>query len=628
LKSPLTIILFGLLALLTAHFFPAIGSASDDLPETFRVNRIDIKGAHDIKPKAIRSVLSIQPPPRWRFWTRQPVASQEDLSDDTDRISQLYKSFGFYQTEVTDDVRLIKDTSDSPPIVRVTYHIEEGMPVTVDRILVDIDGQEPPIPVDKILNAIPLKTGMRFEEKSYRESKQVIQSRFGGSGYPLAKITGQALIYPATGKAVVTFSVDPGRLCYFGETTVIEAASVVSEKILLRSRTYRPGEIYDTRKVDKSQRNLYNLDVFKAAVIEPGTPDPDSDQIPMSLELKPKKKRSIKLGIGYGDEDGLRLRAGLIYRNPFGRGGKLTFDAKRTDLLNKASAGYSQPYFWDARTALDMETGVLREFFDSYESSKLYGTARITRAVRSHLDFTAAYLLEYSEVVDLALTDPEELAQYREDHSFFTSSVFLEMTKNTTDSDTNPKRGSVVSGSVEVASTLFGSELTYIKPSLELKRYIKLPFETILAGRVRLETIFDAENNQDIPIFKRLFLGGANSVRGYGFQELGPLDETGNPKGGQSSALANIELRHQIVGVLSGVLFLDMGMIDEDKLRFNSDGVRSSAGAGLRVDTPLGPIRLDFGYQLNPAKYIDEDETIPLEKTDRWHIHFNIGHAF
>lgn len=616
------------MAFLSFLQFSVIGVAAAELPETFRVYRIEIEGAHAMKQKEVRSVLMIRPSSPWRFWSKRSISSQEDLSDDNERIAQFYKSIGFYHAEVTYDISVADEASESSPAVHVTYHIKEGEPVTVERIVMDVVGQETPIPVEKILAAIPLTSGMRFEENAYRESKQVIQKVFGSRGYPLAKVTGQALVYPATNGAVVTFSVSPGRLCYFGETTVIEDVPVVSEKILLRSRTYRPEEIYDIRKVEKTQRNLYNLDVFKAAVIQPGTPDPDTGQVPMSLELKPKKKRSLKLGVGYGDEDGLRLRAGFIYRNPFGNAGRLTFEAKRTDLLNKASTGYSQPYFWDARTALHTETGVLQEFLESYESSKVYGTARITREIRSSLNLTAAYLLEYSEVVDLDLTDPQEVAEYREDHSFFISSVFMEMSKDTTDSGTNPKKGSVVTGSVELASGLLGSELTYVKPSLELKRYIKLPFGTVLAGRLRFETIFDSENDQDIPIFKRLFLGGANTVRGYVFQELGPLDETGHPKGGQSSALANIELRRSIIGVLSGVLFLDMGIVDEEKLRYNGDEIRSSAGAGLRVDTPLGPLRLDFGYQLNPPKYMGVDETVPMEKTDRWRIHFNIGHAF
>lgn len=614
-------------AFLTVLLFSTAGIASD-LPAMFRIDRIQIEGTHDIRKKTVSSVLLIPPPSPWRFWNERPVASEDEVSDDAERMAQFYKSVGYYHADITYDIRITGDAPASTPTAHVTYHINEGTPVVVDSIDVDVEEQELPVPVEDLLRDIPLETGVRFEEKAYSESKQMIQKQFGAIGYFLAEVTGRALINASTNRASVTFSVVPGRLYYFGETTVIEDEPIVREKVLLRSRTYHTGEIYDTRKLDKSQRNLYNLDVFKAAVIQPGAPDPETGRVPISLELKPKMKQSIKLGIGFGNEDGLRLRAGWTYRNPFGRADRLTFEATRTDLLKKASAGYSQPYFWDERTALRTEAGALRETTDSYESNKVYGTARITRTIGYKRDLTAAYLLEYSEVVNFKLSDPRELAAYIEDHTFFVSSIYLEINRNTTDSETNPKNGSVITGSFEVASRLLGSELTYIKPSIELKKYIELPLGTVLAGRVRFETIFDPETNKEIPIYKRLFLGGANTVRGYGYQKLGPLDENGNPVGGQSSALANIEFRRPIVGILSGVLFLDLGMVDRDKLSYNLDEVRASAGAGLRLDTPIGPVRVDYGYQLNPPDFPDEGDGTSGLKMSRWQIHFSIGHAF
>jgi outer membrane protein insertion porin family/translocation and assembly module TamA len=608
-------------------FFAVAGLAAD-LPNTFRVHRVDIEGTHDLKDKEIRSTLLLSPPSRWRFWKKRPMACGEDLSDDADRIIQLYKSNGYYHSQVTYDVQISKGSGASPASAHVTYHIEEGMPVTVDSILIDFEDLEIPVSVENLLGAIPLKPGMRFEEKAYRKSKQTIQKQFGGNGYPLAEITGKALIYPSTKKADITFSVDPGQLCFFGSTTVVGDGPFVSEKVLQRSRTYLSGEVYDTAKVEKSQRNLYNLDVFKAAVIQPDLPDPETGQVSLNLELKPKKKQSIKLGVGYGNEDGIRLRAGWTYRNPFRRAGRLTFEAKQTDLLRKASTGYSLPYFWDSRSALDTEVGTLQEFLDSYESLELFTTMRITRTMKYHLKLTTAYILEYSELTDLNLTDPQEQAAYREDHSFLTSSIFLEINRNTADNELNPKKGSNITGFVEIASSLIGSDLTYVKPSLEFKQYIDLPLGIVLAGRVRFETIFDHEDAKEIPVYKRLFLGGANTVRGYAYQKLGPLDETGNPLGGQSSALANIELRRPIIGILSGVLFLDMGTVNEEKFNFAQEEIRTSAGAGLRVDTPLGPIRLDYGYQLNPPELPGDNADSSIWSSDRRRIHFNIGHAF
>ena len=96
----------------------------------------------------------------------------------------------------------------------------------------------------------------------------------------------------------------------------------------------------------------------------------------------------------------------------------------------------------------------------------------------------------------------------------------------------------------------------------------------------------------------------------------------GNPEGGQSTALANIELRRPIFGIVSAVLFLDAGLVEADGFNFNGSDLRYSTGGGIRIDTPVGPLRLDVGYKLNPP---DNPDGTGM---DRWRVHFNIGHAF
>jgi outer membrane protein assembly complex protein YaeT len=606
-------------------FHPAALAA--DLPVEFFVKGVNIDGAHNLKKKKIKSVLTTVPPPFWRIWVKSPLASEGDISDESYRITQLYKTMGYYHAKVTYDVDVSESKPDRTPKARVTYIIEEGAPAIVDRI--DIISGDPsvPLPLSDLHETIPLKTDEIFEEEVFRSSRKVIERELGAIGYPLASVDETALVYAANDTAVATYTIDSGMLSYFGDTTVIGDAQALSDKILKRAITYESGEVYDITKVETTQRSLYNLDIFRAAVLQADIPDPETGVVPMTLELKPKKKQRVKLGVGYGLEDGVRLKAGYAYRNPMHMGGMLYLEAQRTDLYRKALVGYNQPYFWDSRSAFLTESGIVEEILDSYKSRELFGTARFTRDMGNNYDTTLAYFLEYSELLDLDITDPEEQAAYREDHTYLTSSLFGEIVRDTSNSTTDPETGSTITCSLKVASQLFGSGLTYVKPIIEISKYFKLPGETILAGRIRFESIDDPEKNEEIPIFNRLFLGGSHTVRGYGYQMLGPLDATGNPLGGQSTALANIELRRPIFGIVTGVLFLDMGMVDRDSFQYNDD-IRYSAGAGLRVSTPLGPLRLDYGYKLNPQHLpagTDPDDGLP---ENRWRIHFDIGHAF
>ena len=600
--------------------------AAPEAQGPFRVSAIRITGNRHLSTRSLMEQMAVKKQPWYRFWATPPRLDNAAVADDANRILRHYRSRGFYHAQVTPRI----DAAPGPPPrrARVTYVVTEGTPVMVRTITFDVHGDSATFSRQQLLDAVHVRTDTRFEEKAYRRAKQSLERYFGARGYPMAEVTGKVRIHPNADKAEIHFTVTPGPRCLFGETQPEDADATVRKEILQRARQWEEGTLYDVRKVEQTQRNLYNLDVFKAAVIRPGAPDPITGRVPMTVAVKPKKRQRIKGGLGYGDEDGIRARLGWTYRNLGRRAGRLTVEARRSDLIRQASASYEQPYFLDAKTAFQMEAGFLAETLDAYDSRRFLGMARVTRRLKENWALHLEYRLEQSDLADLMLADQMEQRAFLQDNSFRISAGFLEISWDTTNSEPNPRKGWRFDGSVETATSLMGSEIAYVKPSMELARYQPLPFDTILAGRFRIQALQEMEDTGHIPIFKRLFLGGAHTVRGYAFQKLGPRDAGGTPQGGRSAALGNLELRRHIAGKVSGVLFFDVGTVERAAFHWTPDSLRYTAGAGIRFDTPIGPLRLDAGYKLNPQNVPAPLAAGDPEKESRWRLHFNIGHAF
>jgi len=614
-------------------FASADPSAAVEAPDSFKLNRVKFNGVQKVSKNELSKTLVSRTPLWWKIWIPKPVLSMEDLEGDLLRIKQFYKDYGFYHAEVTCQTRILgggevedKDNStgkEKPdaakqlPLVNVTFNISEGRPVLITRLEVKVAPPKENLNPQAFVDALALKTGQVFEAPRYREDKKNIQKRLANRGYPFAKLSGSVRINTAANLAEVLFTIDPRRQHTFGKVTILENQAKVKEIVVRRAITFKKGDAYSADQVEKSQRNLFNLDVFRQAVIQPVEPEPDAEAVPMNVELKAKKRQNVRLGVGFGTEDGFRIKGAWAYRNLWGWAGKLSLNGKRSDLIESIYADYTQPYFMSARNILSSTGGFEREKFPSYTNRKVFLNAAIGRRFAKYWNWSNAYNLEVNDLENIKIFDQEELEALLTEKDYFISSIQTGLTYDTTDNIKNPQKGNVVSFSLEWAAGILGSELDYLKPSLELRRYQPIAGKLILAGRFRFDII---ESDDPLPIFKRLFLGGSNTVRGYEYQKLPPLAENGNPLGGQSSTNANLELRHPLYKKLSGVVFLDAGLVDLKAFEYDIGEMRYSWGGGIRYHTIVGPLRLDIGYKLNPA---ERDKT-----NDRWRIHLSIGEAF
>ena len=604
-------------------------SASGMEPNSqFRLSALRFVGIESVSKNDLVKTLALQAPSVWKFWLKPTVFSAEDLREDVLRIKQFYQDRGYYHTAAAYQIEAAENgdatatpqpKKEVPPSTNVTFTITEGPPVLVEAINIAVQPEIEKPAVKDLLNLLPLKTGRVFETEAYRDAKKAILKACGNSGYPFANLTGKVTVNTETNSVRVFFSLDPKKQYRFGPLTILPNDTGVKDIVIVRAISFKEGELYVADKVDQSRRNLFGLDMFRLALIKPEAPDPDALSVPITVRLTPKKSQNFRFGIGYGTEDGLRLKGAWTYRNLWGWAGKTSISAKRSDLIENIQANYIQPYFLDAKNTLRSKAGFERENYDSYTNRKVFGTAGLERNFMKHWTVAGGYNLEVNNLENIKITDPEELEKLSHQNIYFISSLQTGLIYDGTDNTLDPKKGSFASISAEWASDLLGSEINFVRPALELKGYEPM-FENItFAVRVRFETI-QSDDPGSIPIFKRLFLGGSNTVRGYDFQKIPPLDDTGNPLGGLSSLNANLEVRFPVYQKLSGVIFWDMGLLDQDYFRYDPREMLYTCGGGIRYNTIVGPLRLDFGYKLNPPESI--------QKIDRWRIHFSIGQAF
>ena len=627
--------------------------AAEVVPDQFELVQVTFTGVESVPKSELARALTAQTPPFWKVWQSSPVLSAQDLEDDRLRIQQFYRDNGFYQTVAGFTVTVsgpapVRGTSVPPqsqkitgpgetpsgalPRVSVTFEITEGPPVLIESIDVTVNGTLKGVDRTLLLADTRLEIGRVFKAAEYEEAKKNINRALANRGYPFAEITGRAVIDPKVNQAQLSFHVTPGPLSVFGPTTISQEGTAVSEAIIRRALTYEQGELYDASKVEASRRNLFRLDVFRIAIIQTGTSTAeDGGSVPMRVQLTARDRQSVRLGIGYGTEDKLRLQAGWIYRNLGGLGGLMTVSARSSAILKNIQVAYDQPYFLDARNHLTARAGNELDEPPAYKNRRIFTDVALNRKLGSNWIIRLGYGLSFNTEESVAADDPVSIEERQFlDEDTRISAVGLEVARDTRNDLLNPKSGSLLAARIGVAPEFLGSELAYFQPAVGVRKLLPIFKDIILAGRVNLETIQEMQGSTFIPAFKRLYLGGSDTVRGYGFQELPPLDRNGDPLGGQTAFNASVELRFPIYNALSGVTFVDSGLLGLDPFQLEFSDMRYTCGVGLRYDTVIGPIRLDFGYKLNPptgkdiGNFTRPDDIVG----DRWRFYVNIGQAF
>lgn len=582
----------------------ALGEANNQIA---RISKIKIKGADHVSIKEIKERIGTEFP-SIRPWVKDPEFDEEILKDDMVRIQRLYADHGYYDAKAEYKIKY-KDKRDR---VEITVKLVEGKPVILRDLDIDIpDDLNEDIKKD-ILDSLPIKVNKRFSSIKYQQTKALITDILSNNGYPKAVVEGEAIVNRKEKWAKVSLKINTGLLYRFGSISA-EGNEKVESYVITREATFEKGDIYSTKKLNDTQTRIFQLGLFSSVLIDTDLKE-ETTTADVKVKVKERKLGEVKIGAGFGTEDLFRGQVVWTKRNFFGGGRRLQLSASASFITQRFLVSLIQPYIIGGGSELAGSINFERDDFPGFEAGSIVGTVGVRKRFSQVFSGFGSFNIQASRLTNVS----SETELFIERNNYFVTFFNFGIVRNTTDNIFNPTRGTVALFVLEPSFKTLGSQVNYIKGTLQLTGYKEL-LNVVFAKSITVGFIqpFGGDGTFSVPIFKRFFAGGSTSMRGFPFQKLGPLDANEDPIGGNSLLVGSFEIRFPIYKELGGVVFFDYGNVYKDEFDYKLDQLKYAPGAGLRYNTIIGPIRFDFGYALNPEPGIR-----------RYQFFFSIGQAF
>ena len=457
-----------------------------------------------------------------------------------------------------------------------------------------------------------MTSGEIASRSSIKRAARAIRDYYGSRGYIRSRAEDQWSTEPDQKFLDVHFVIKEGELAYIRNVRV-EGNTRTKDKVIRRELAVFPGEIYDEVKIRRSERRIRNLGFFSSVYSSPlSTEAPDKYDV--LFEVEEQKTGQFVVGAGFSSVDNLLGFVELSQGNfdlrawPHFTGGgqKLKIRAQLGTSRTDTEINFVEPWFLDRRLSLGLSgfRHDRRFLSDDYDQRNTGGSISLGKSLGGFDRIQMRYSLENIEVFDVE--SDASTAIMEEEGERTKSSLSVELTHDTRDSVFVPTRGNRSSFRVELAGGPLGGETDIYGLEGRLSHFWPVWFDHVINLRLWAAVVEEFGDSDRVPIFDRLFLGGARTLRGFDFRDVGPKDENGEAVGGQTGAYAIGEYTMPIVEKVRLATFYDMGMIWEDSYDVELSDLNSDVGLGIRLDLPQFPLRLDYAWPLEADEFNDK----------------------
>lgn len=522
---------------------------------------------------------------------------------DVTNIIQALHSLAYYGAKV--DFNITNDGN----LVIVTIHPGPIYPLNKVEIKYTQNGKPfPEMEKNICLSDLKIELNQPALPATILTAEELLLDNLNLQGYAFAAIKNRdVLINQKELNVIVIFEVETGPLTYFGPIT-ISGEERVKEKFIRKKIQWKEGEIYDPRKVEKTEEALELTGLFKSVTLSHTDEPVEGNLIPFKIMVVEAKQRSIGFGVNYNTELGAGITGEWEDRNFRGEAQKLSLRADIWQIRQEGRMTYVVPEFIESNQSLIWALDYHHDNIKAYIDSTFYLSGTIEKKLSDRLRFSYGGMYKY----------------IRSRHSFFNGSFYLFQTPvqlrwSNVDSILEPTKGLNIGLKLIPSIEFVNPRFAYCINTFNISMYQALTKNKrhILASKFMFGTILGASRNE-IPPPERFLAGSESTLRGYHYLTVSPLAEHHKPIGGRSMLIYSLELRNRIGKNFGLVGFYDIGNVYFDAFPNFKHHFLQSVGVGIRYYTPIGPLRLDVAFPLNRRPHLDG----PAQ------IYFSIGQAF
>lgn len=579
-----------------------------------RIDKIVFKGVSKVPHSRLKKVMETKE--SWIFsWITGSGTYKEDvMKDDYDRIKEFYSNEGYLEAKVINHNVYLNNRKNG---LIVEIEVYEGEKYTVIDVGVDGDAKEYE---NELIPLLKLKKNDAYKVSNIRDDISFLAEFMGNKGYAYANTEPLFDVDEKNHTVKITYHVTKSKLVHINRI-VIEGNTKTRDNVIRRELNIIEGELYNATNIKKSRIKLNRLGYFEDLNFIPQRIDyekpekEDEDLMDVLIRVKERPTGFLTFGVGYSSVDQFLGSLQVSQNNLLGRGQKLSAKLQIGSKMQQYDISFLEPWLFGKPISAGIDVfKVKREYTDYTKESTGFGL-RSGYRINDDWSVTGGYRFENAKVADVAKTAAQTIKD--QIGTRITSAIYGSLVRDTRNDAFYPTDGSSFTLYLEFAGGLLGGDNEYVKSVVDYAKYFLLPWKHTISVHGQYG-IVEGYGGKKVPIYERFFLGGMYTLRGFESRSIGPKDPvTGDVLGGNRELFGNVEYIFPLIkeAGVRGVFFFDAGNAYNSNI-FPSE-FRYSVGAGIRWYSPMGPLRLEWGKNLNPKRD---------EKSSKWE--FSIGTIF